>query len=116
MYKGSTKENKLKYKEYYHNEKGFLYTSNASQAVNCGSCLSPPVVRLPPVKSMETRDVTTSPPPLPPLPAFFMALRIEVRMVPYVAPGPERSTAWMKQNVMAPVDVIFDSADVSAEV
>jgi hypothetical protein len=39
-----------------------------------------------------------------------MALRIEVRMVPYVAPGPQRSTAWMKQNVMAPVDVIFDSA------
>lgn len=79
--------------------------------LNCiFTCLSPPALRLPPVKSIEMREVTTSPPPLPPLPAFFMAVRIEVRMVPYVAPGPERSMAWMKQNVIAPVDVIFDRA------
>lgn len=65
---------------------------------------------LPPVKSMVTRDVTTSPPPPPPPPfAFFIAVRIEFSMLPYVAPCP-RSIAWMKQKVMAPVDVILDRA------
>lgn len=64
---------------------------------------------LPPVKSMVTNDVTTPPPMSPLPPAFFIAFRIEFSMLPYVAPCP-RSIAWMKQKVMAPVDVIFDRA------
>lgn len=38
-----------------------------------------------------------------------MVERIEVSMLPYVAAFP-RSMAWMKEKVMAPVEVIFDRA------
>ena len=81
------------------------------QLINHGNitCLSPPPSpTLPPVKSMVIRDVTTPPPRSPP-PTLRIVLRIALRMLPYVAPYP-RSRAWMKQNVMAPVDVIFDRA------
>ena len=72
------------------------------------TCLSPPSA-LPPLKSMVTKDVI-APPPMSPLPpAFLIAFRIEFSMLPYVVPCP-RSIAWIKQKVMAPVDVIFDRA------
>lgn len=76
------------------------------QVMKMHTCLSPPPI-LPPVKSMLSRDVTAPPPRS--LPVFRMAERIELRMLPYVVPCP-RSMAWMKQKVIAPVDVIFDRA------
>lgn len=100
----------------YHSENGFAYTSNVSHAVSCGSCLSPPVLALPPVRSIEMSDVTAPPPAIEaPLPVFRIVERMEFRILPYVVASP-RSIAWMKQNVIAPVEVIFDKAEVSADV
>lgn len=56
---------------------------------------------------MVISDVT-GPPPVPPL-VLRMVVRIEFSILPYVAPCP-RSIAWMKQKVIAPVEVILDNA------
>lgn len=71
------------------------------------TCFNPPPVVLPPVKSIVMTDVT-GPPPISP-PVLRMVFRMEFSMLPYVCPCP-RSMAWMKQKVIAPVDVILDKA------
>lgn len=87
-----------------------LYICECRQLEDGSTCLKPPVLKLPPVRSIVRRDVTAPPPrdgPEPP--ASRIAVRIALRMLPYVAPCP-RSMAWIKQKVMAPVEVIFDKA------
>lgn len=89
-----------------------LYVSLDGFLEDISTCLKPPVLALPPVRSIVRRDVTTPPPrsgPELPLPASRIAVRIALRMLPYVVPCP-RSMAWMKQKVMAPVEVIFERA------
>lgn len=56
---------------------------------------------------MLRSDVTGVPPIESPV--LRMVDRMEFKMLPYVAPWP-CSTAWMKQKVIAPVDVIFERA------
>lgn len=58
---------------------------------------------------MVMSDVTTPPPILISEPVFLIVARMEFNMLPYVE-ACWRSIAWMKQKVMAPVDVIFDKA------
>lgn len=70
------------------------------------------MLKLPPERSIVRRDVTAPPPSPrsgPELPASRIAVRIALRTPPYVVACP-RSMAWIKQKVMAPVDVIFDKA------
>lgn len=71
------------------------------------TCLSPPP--LPPVKSIVSSVETGPPPATISLLVCRMRDLIAFKILPYVAPCPF-SMAWMKANVIAPVEVTFDSA------
>lgn len=89
----------------------FIYIHKGLKLPNCFgnifTCLMPEP-RLPPVKSMERSDVTVPPPPKPPSVLRIVDL-IAVSISPYVFAFP-CSIAWIKEKVIAPVEVTFDRA------
>ena len=69
--------------EYYY----IVYVNIDSFKEDDSTCLNPPVLKLPPVRSMVRRDVTAPPPrDGPELPTSRIAVRIALRMLPYVVP------------------------------